>query len=92
MKTAGKQSGYLVKLLHSHAGGDPTYPGLELLPDGTFVATTYIKYRAGPESKLAERCAPPSVGFCFVPRLFHADTSFSSRFREANRLSSLRMK
>jgi hypothetical protein len=46
---AGKQSGYLVKLLHSHAGGDHTYPGLELLPDGTFVATTYIKYRKGPE-------------------------------------------
>lgn len=45
----GKESGYLVKLLHSHAGGDHTYPGLEVLPDGTFVATTYIKYRVGPE-------------------------------------------
>jgi hypothetical protein len=43
------QNGYLVKLLHSHAGGDHTYPGLELLPDGTFIATTYIKYREGPE-------------------------------------------
>jgi hypothetical protein len=46
---AGKPSGYLVKLLHSHAGADHTYPGLERLPDGTFVATTYLKYRAGPE-------------------------------------------
>ncbi|MBN1676692.1 MAG: exo-alpha-sialidase [Kiritimatiellae bacterium] len=38
-----------VKLLHSHAGGDCGYPGLERLPDGTLVATTYIKYRPGPE-------------------------------------------
>jgi hypothetical protein len=42
-------SAYRVKLLHSHKGGDNGYPGLELLPDGTFVATTYIKYREGPE-------------------------------------------
>lgn len=38
-----------VKLLHSHAGGDCGYPGLELLPDGTIVATTYIKYQPGNE-------------------------------------------
>lgn len=42
---------YRVKLLHSHAKnvGDCGYPGLELLPDGTIVATTYIKYAPGPE-------------------------------------------
>ncbi len=45
----GTNGQYRVKLLHSHAGGDCGYPGLELLPDGTFVATTYIKYAAGPE-------------------------------------------
>jgi hypothetical protein len=28
---------------------DTGYSGVELLPDGTFVATTYIKYRPGPE-------------------------------------------
>lgn len=38
---------YRIKLLHSHAGGDCGYPGMELLPDGTIVATTYIKYQAG---------------------------------------------
>lgn len=38
---------YRIKLLHSHAGADCGYPGMELLPDGTIVATTYIKYRAG---------------------------------------------
>jgi len=28
---------------------DCGYAGLEVLPDGTFVATTYIKYTPGPE-------------------------------------------
>jgi hypothetical protein len=46
---SGRDGQYRVKLLHSYKGGDNGYPGLELLPDGTFVATTYIKYRAGPE-------------------------------------------
>lgn len=45
----GREGQYLVKLLHSHGGVDHTYPGLELLPDGTFVGTTYIKRKAGPE-------------------------------------------
>jgi hypothetical protein len=45
----GRDGEYRLKLLHSHKGGDNGYPGVELLPDGTFVATTYIKYRAGPE-------------------------------------------
>lgn len=40
---------YRVKLLHSYAGNDCGYPGLERLPDGTFVATTYVKYREGAE-------------------------------------------
>jgi hypothetical protein len=40
---------YRVKLIHSNAGGDCGYPGMELLPDGTIIATTYIKYRPGPE-------------------------------------------
>lgn len=45
----GLSGQYRVKLLHSYAGSDCGYPGLELLPDSTFVATTYIKYRPGPE-------------------------------------------
>jgi hypothetical protein len=40
----GRPGQYRVKLLHSYAGGDCGYPGLESLPDGTIVATTYIKY------------------------------------------------
>ena len=46
---AGREGQYRVKLLHSYAGYDCGYPGLEALPDGTMVATTYIKYRPGPE-------------------------------------------
>jgi hypothetical protein len=42
---------YRVKLLHSHATrvSDCGYPGMELLPDGTIVATTYVKYAPGKE-------------------------------------------
>jgi len=43
------QDQYRIKLLHSYAGSDCGYPGVELLPDGTIVATTYIKYRPGAE-------------------------------------------
>lgn len=43
----GRPGEYRIKLLHSHAGGDCGYPGMEILPDGTIVATTYIKYREG---------------------------------------------
>ena len=42
-----REGAYRVKLLHSYAGADCGYPGLEVLPDGTFVATTYIKYAPG---------------------------------------------
>ncbi|MCH1507780.1 MAG: glycoside hydrolase [Akkermansiaceae bacterium] len=47
----GKSGQYRVKLLHSHANrtSDCGYPGVELLPDGTIVYTTYIKYR--PDNK-----------------------------------------
>ena len=46
---SGKDGEYKIKLLHSHKGSDCGYPGLDLLPDGTLVATTYIKYRPGVE-------------------------------------------
>ncbi|MDA7920486.1 glycoside hydrolase [Verrucomicrobiales bacterium] len=42
----GAQGQYRIKLLHSHAERlqDCGYPGMDLLNDGTIVATTYIKY------------------------------------------------
>jgi hypothetical protein len=47
----GEGGGYRIKLFHNHAERvtDCGYPGVELLPDGTLVATTYVKYAAGPE-------------------------------------------
>lgn len=45
----GRPGQYRIKLLHSYAGPDCGYPGLEILPDGTIVALTYVKYRPGPE-------------------------------------------
>lgn len=47
--TGGLSGQYRVKLLHNYAGTDCGYPGLEMLPDGTIVATTYIKYHPGTE-------------------------------------------
>lgn len=46
---SGHDGAYKIKLLHSYKGGDCGYPGLEVLPDGTLVATTYVKYRPGAE-------------------------------------------
>ncbi|WP_108825048.1 sialidase family protein [Ereboglobus luteus] len=53
-----REAGYRVKLIHNHRRGkifsgrlmdDCGYPGLEVLPDGTLVATTYAKYTEGDE-------------------------------------------
>ena len=43
----GRPGQYRIKLLHSNNGGDCGYSGVELLPDGDIVCTTYIKYRPG---------------------------------------------
>jgi hypothetical protein len=37
----GRQGQYRVRLLDNHHRWDCAYPGVEVLPDGTFVATTY---------------------------------------------------
>jgi hypothetical protein len=38
---------YRVRLMDNHEGADCGYPGLELLPDGTFVATSYGHWTPG---------------------------------------------
>lgn len=60
---AGRPGNYRVKLLHSFKGGDCGYPGVEVLPDGTVVATTYLKYREGPEqnSVVSTRFVPAEM-------------------------------
>lgn len=46
----GRPGQYRIKLLHDFGNkGDCGYPGVELLADGTIVATTYVKYAPGPE-------------------------------------------
>lgn len=37
----GREGQYRVRLMKNHKGGDCAYPGVEVLPDGTFVTTTY---------------------------------------------------
>lgn len=37
----GREGQYVVRLKDNKSGYDTTYPGVEVLPDGTFVATTY---------------------------------------------------
>jgi hypothetical protein len=60
---AGRPGDYRVKLLHSFKGGDCGYPGVEVLPDSTVVATTYIKYREGPQqnSVVSTRFVPAEI-------------------------------
>ncbi|MBI5833423.1 MAG: exo-alpha-sialidase [Armatimonadetes bacterium] len=44
---AGREGQYRVRLGDNKEGADCGYPGLEVLPDGTFVATTYGHWTAG---------------------------------------------
>jgi len=43
----GRQGQYRVRLMDNTQGADCAYPALELLPDGTFVATTYGHWTKG---------------------------------------------
>jgi hypothetical protein len=60
---AGRPGQYRIKLLHSHAGRDCAYPSVHLLQDGDFIATTYIKYEAGPrhQSTISARFNLPEL-------------------------------
>ena len=43
----GREGQYRVRLMDNHKGADCTYPGVEVLPDGTFVVTTYGHWEEG---------------------------------------------
>ena len=45
----GREGQYRVRLMDNHKRADTAYPGVELLPDGTFVATTYGHWTPGEE-------------------------------------------
>ena len=66
----GGEGQYRVRLMKNHEGADCAYPGVEVLSDGTFVATTYGHWTAGEEpyvvsvrfrlAELDERAPPRS--------------------------------
>ncbi len=43
----GREGQYRVRLMDNHKGGDCAYPGVEVLPDGTIVTTTYGHWTPG---------------------------------------------
>ncbi|MFW6163849.1 MAG: exo-alpha-sialidase, partial [Planctomycetota bacterium] len=43
----GREGQYRVRLMDNHKGADCAYPAIELLPDGTFVVTTYGHWTPG---------------------------------------------
>ena len=43
----GRPGQYRVRLMNNHRSADCAYPGVELLPDGTFVTTTYGHWTKG---------------------------------------------
>ncbi|MEN6644684.1 MAG: sialidase family protein [Armatimonadia bacterium] len=45
----GREGQYRVRLMDNKQGGDCAYPAVELLPDGTFVVTTYGHWIEGEE-------------------------------------------
>ncbi len=45
----GQEGQYFVRLKDNTQGYDTAYPGVEVLPDGTFVTTTYGHWQAGEE-------------------------------------------
>ncbi|MFO1077234.1 MAG: GDSL-type esterase/lipase family protein [Planctomycetota bacterium] len=73
----GGQGQYRVRLSRNWRGSDCAYPGVEVLPDGTFVLTTYGHWEPGEEpfircvhlrlSELDERAAQPPPTFARGP-------------------------
>jgi hypothetical protein len=43
----GSEGQYRVRMMNNHKGADCAYPGVEVLPDGTIVTTTYGHWTAG---------------------------------------------
>jgi hypothetical protein len=43
----GREGQYVVRLKDNHRGADCAYPGVEIMPDGTYVVTTYGHWAKG---------------------------------------------
>ncbi len=83
----GREGEYRVRLMDNHVGADTAYPGLELLPDGTFVTTTYGHWDPDEE--------PYIVSVRFKIEELDARAKFAtheptSMIREASSVSGLR--
>ena len=63
---AGREGQYRVRLMDNTKGADCAYPGVEVLPDGTFVLTTYGHWTQGEQPYHRER--PPQAGRTGRPR------------------------
>lgn len=60
--TAGGEGQYRVRLEDNHKGADCAYPAVEVLPDGTFVLTTYGHWEQGqPPYILSVRFKLPEI-------------------------------
>jgi len=46
---SGAAGQYVVRIMDNHKGADTAYPGVEILPDGTFVLVTYGHWTGGEE-------------------------------------------
>ena len=59
---AGREGQYRVRLMDNHKAADCAYPGVEVLPDGTIVATTYGHWAEGEEPYIVSvRLAPAEL-------------------------------
>ncbi len=78
---AGREGQYRVRLSRNWRGTDCAYPGVEVLPDGTFVLTTYGHWEPGARpfvrsvrlrlAELDERAQGPSPVFTREPHTVH---------------------
>lgn len=69
---SGKEGQYRIRLMDNHKGADCAYPGVEVLPDGTFVTTTYGHWQPNEQpyivsirlklSELGGNSAPRMIG------------------------------
>ena len=74
---AGREGQYRVRLMDNHHRWDCAYPGVEVLPDGTFVTTTYGHWVEGEKpyvvsvrfslKELDARVRPPGVVIAHSP-------------------------
>jgi len=70
----GSEGQYRVRLMDNHKGADCCYPGVESLPDGSFVTTTYGHWTPGEEPYIVSvRLQLSELDARAHPRLAHVE-------------------